>query len=124
MAAAAFAVWTVRPRPDPLVRANVRVTSGGFLLSRDERGTDVTGFIENLNPVTVDVTVRARGYDIAGRPVAEATLGPITCAPDGQPYPISVYLDCTPLDSVTLDATSVSRVDTPPRVRAAGRFAR
>jgi hypothetical protein len=59
----------------------------------------------------VDVTVRVRGLDIADNAVIEKTLGPFHNVPARGIRDLQVYLDATPLKSVTFEAIDVTPSD-------------
>ena len=67
--------------------------------------------IDNPNPMPVDVTIRARGFGVTGRHCIERTVGPFRGVPAGGTRDIQVYLDATPLKSVTFEAIAVNPVD-------------
>ncbi len=97
--------WTAAPR------VSVQITPAISRLSLDERGTDAWATIDNPNPIPVDVTIRVRGFDITDNFVIEKTVGPYHNLPAGGSRPIQVYLDATPLKSVTFESVAVDPVD-------------
>jgi hypothetical protein len=96
-----------RPRLDPALKEGVQ-TSAGFRLSLDQKRTEVTGFIDNQNPVPVDVTVRVRGHDFGGNVVADFESGPFRKLAPGSSLPIQATLDLTPVKSVSIDVVEVA----------------
>jgi hypothetical protein len=90
------------------VAKNVLVTSDGVALSRDGRGTDAVGTIQNQNAFPVEVTVVAIGRDYSENAVLETKLGPYRIKPGGS-RPLQVYLDATPLKWVEFDARHVQK---------------
>jgi hypothetical protein len=96
-----------RPRLDPALKGGVQA-SAGFVLSLDQKQTDVTGFIDNNNQVPVDVTVRIRGHDYGDNIVADFESGPYRKLAPGVSLPIRATLDLTPVKSVSIDVVEVA----------------
>lgn len=94
----------------PRAELRVEIAPTTPRLSPDARGTDASTTLENLNKVTVVVTVLVRGLDISGKAVVEETLGPFRLRP-GAVRDISVHFDTTPLESVDFEATAVNQAD-------------
>jgi hypothetical protein len=88
----------------------VEFTNVTHATSPDGKGTDVSATVTNARPVTVDVLVRVRGYDVANRAVVDEVVGPFRNVVPGSANVIDTYLQATPLESVTLEPYSVSEV--------------
>jgi hypothetical protein len=98
-----------RPRLDPALKGSVKAEAESFKLSRDQKRTDVTGFIDNYNTVPVDVTVRVRGHDYGDNIVADFESGPYRKVGPGKSLEIRATLDLTPVKSVSIDVVEVAR---------------
>ncbi len=117
IAIAAIVVWAAFVRndagSDPRLAANVQVTPGNFGLAADQQGTDANATIDNKNSVPVDVTIVAKGFDIADNLVVEKTIGPIRRVLPGATVPVKTHFTATPLKIVTFEAIRVAREGTP-----------
>jgi hypothetical protein len=99
--ALAIAFWGVsklqRPRVDPTLVGDVQAYPGISRLGFNDRGTDVTAFIDNKAKVPVDVTLRLRALDIADHVSKEVISGPHRLIAPGSVKSIEVSITTTPI---------------------------
>jgi hypothetical protein len=99
---------TRRPRVDPSLAAEVEAFTGVRRLSISEKGTEVSGHVENRSQVSVDVIVRFRGRDFSGRVVAEVESEPYRNLPPGSSTTVGATFDMTPLQDFEVDIVELA----------------
>ena len=99
-----------RSAPDPLAE-DVSIIPNGHRLSADERGTDLSGTIQNDGRVALNVWVRLRGRDAVDGVVLDRVIGPFRNIGPGGSRKFSYYVDATPFKLFEQDVARVRRSD-------------
>jgi hypothetical protein len=106
-------VWSIGQvrwrRVDPSLAGDVRSSGARLQMASDGRRLEVVGRVENKSQVPVDVVVRVRVKDTAGRVMAVTESEPYRELPPGSLTTVGVTLDTFLANSVELDIVELSR---------------
>jgi hypothetical protein len=99
---------SLRSRVDPALAGFVEAYPGVSRLASDQRGTEVTGIIDNKGTVPVDVTVRFRALDVGNNVVSEVESGPHRGIAPGASKTVPVKITATPIERWEMDIVELA----------------